>query len=363
MVNKKRNLKLVVNNTEHQERTLKQFFNKEWLFPRLGEYKTLHKYVQFLDPHNVPRRLLQIACLEQEFSQYFDDLSDNNVKLTNKKREFEAVIQIVFFAAFDNLAIGRFDVALPYFNALIYDFEDLDVDFADLLAPYLVTIAHLGLIEEFDHLAVIYPMIDQLLIFRLAKLYAHFLNEEYLDMDEEIKAMDELNPDYIDTILYTGLIESHISNELDVKIPIQPTMGNSFYDEEDVEERGPMPFPTPAYEEFVNHLLILMEFGLYPMILVDYIRTRVEQTIEDRSFQMLKRVSERSLARDRQEGLFIFEGVTEKAEMVLRDAGLVTFDDFLAVTEAEVLALKGVGKKTIETLKANDVVFMDKQED
>lgn len=369
MSKKKRNLKLVVNNNNDNHNVQSQFFKKEWLFPRASNYKTLHSYIAYLDQQNSPRRLLQINYLEQAFSHYFDDLSSHNLQLVKKKRDFQAVIQLVFFAAFDNFAIGRYEVALRYFHVLLYNFDDLeaelDFELPETLTPYVVSAAHLGLVEEFDRFASVYPMVDQLLIFRLAKLYAHYINEEYLEMDEELKQLDELNPDYIDAVLYNGLIESHVESEMDIDFSIYPSFDDSFsfYDDEDIADYGPAPFPTPAYEEFVNHLIILMQFGLKGMVLVDYIRTRIDQVIEGRSEEMFNRVTTRSLEKDRQEGLFILDKVGTRERDLLKKAGLVTFEDFLSVTEAEVLAIKGVGPKTIEILKANDVVFKDELDD
>lgn len=54
------------------------------------------------------------------------------------------------------------------------------------------------------------------------------------------------------------------------------------------------------------------------------------------------------------------QGLSASAERILRRKGLIDFKDFKKKTEEEVAALSGIGKKTMETLKKNGVVFKKK---
>ncbi|WP_155718789.1 tetratricopeptide repeat protein [Streptococcus oralis] len=54
-------------------------------------------------------------------------------------------------------------------------------------------------------------------------------------------------------------------------------------------------------------------------------------------------------------------GLSASAERILRQKGLVDFKDFKKKTEEEVAAISGIGKKSMETLKKNGVIFKKKR--
>lgn len=53
----------------------------------------------------------------------------------------------------------------------------------------------------------------------------------------------------------------------------------------------------------------------------------------------------------------LLEGLTANKQDVLKEAGLVSLEAFAKVSEADVLALKGIGPAAIKQLVDNGVVF------
>ena len=53
----------------------------------------------------------------------------------------------------------------------------------------------------------------------------------------------------------------------------------------------------------------------------------------------------------------VYDNIRFGAQITLSQAGLYTVDDFKTITKQEVLMLPGIGKKTVEQLEHNGVIF------
>lgn len=53
----------------------------------------------------------------------------------------------------------------------------------------------------------------------------------------------------------------------------------------------------------------------------------------------------------------VYANLTTCQKKKLSAAGYITLDDFKTVTRDDILAIKGIGKKAVDNLEANGVIF------
>lgn len=366
MSTKKHKLKLVTNNNHSLKKRKTDSTLVDWLFPNIEDSHLISDYLMTIDQDNLARRMIQMNELVKLFPHYFDELGASNLKLTRNNKELEAVIQIAFILAFDNLSLGNFEEAFVYFQPLMYNFDELQIDISEYLAPYLVTIAHLGYVWEFDSLLEQYPLIEDLFVFRLTKMYALYITENYEDIDREIRLLDNISNDYIDCMLIDYLIENHMVGDLeeikehgldlyyDLKVddPAEESL-------EDLVEENEYEYEldNPYYQEVVDTITILLTFGLNSMVIPLYVRSRYQFSHPKRVSRVIKQFDEQQMSLVDNNERALFAEIKTSQKQTLIEAGYQLKEDFLKVTEEELLEIKGIGHFTVRKLKENGIIF------
>lgn len=357
------------------------------------EYKkpTFEKLIKHVISANGPLRLIQLLSIPKLVPELFEKFEAADAVLVQNNPQLRQVVDYYNQLAIEYSLSGSEELAKEALRKVLGKMDEYDDEYFFMIATYCFLLAKKGNLMELEEVQEKFFEISMFPLFHLCYIYALIINGKFEQVDKVLqqyeKEMPELlmpfvNDAFVSTLLdvlekYMMIVENYsFSNEIKdvlLSINILDELGLEihivfFYLEFYFMNFPPSKKLSDAASKLSTKELLnpeALEIKLPQEQYRDFERfldnfdDDFEDDFDDSTMAELidnLSVSEIFNMANAMSG-FIYDGISKKALTALLENDFYEANDFLKVTEQQVLKIPGVSKRTVQILKKNGVIF------
>ncbi|MBD3948295.1 hypothetical protein I4Q36_05920 [Tuanshanicoccus lijuaniae] len=371
--NKKAVLKLISDKGNKEKRQALER-NFELLFPGAKKGCDLEELLELVSVENTSISYAQLNYIITTYPHFqnltFEKLEE--IRITDEELHF-LIFNVLNMYTYTAIQVGEYKEAVTYYRIIIYNYLIMDyidsIESNQIYDYYTICLLHLNDKQKLKQLADLLTNFDQTLLYRLSIMYLDLKNHQYEALNRDIKLLVDSEVEYFKLFA--------VPMELLYYLEAGPA------EMEESIEKGLLP---ESIVELFYCMVLFVEYNIALSRLLDYIQYYLEQTEPERVAEFIDFEEDEyeffeddwaeihgfnneenpagyfnNLSEDLQYVQLLskpeFQNIRIDILRVFWKRDLRSKHDFLEITEKELLAIKGVGRVTVQTLKENGVRF------